>query len=102
MGIGARHHRFAGFDRLAQTVQHAALEFGKLIQKKNTQMRQGNFARLHFQAAAHQRRHRGGMMRIAKGPDARNRPALQRPGQALDHGNLQRLRYGGANAPLRS
>lgn len=27
MGIGARHHRLAGFDRLAQTVQHPALEF---------------------------------------------------------------------------
>jgi hypothetical protein len=27
MGVGARHHRLAGLDRLAQTVQDAALEF---------------------------------------------------------------------------
>jgi len=27
MGIGARHHRLAGFDRLAQRIQNAALEF---------------------------------------------------------------------------
>ena len=27
MGIGPGHHRFAAFDRLAQAVQHAALEF---------------------------------------------------------------------------
>jgi hypothetical protein len=26
MGIGARHHRLAGLDRLAQAVQHAALK----------------------------------------------------------------------------
>ena len=91
MGIGARHHRFAGLDRLTQTVQHAALEFRQLVQEQDTQMRQAHFARLHFQPAAHQRRHRGAVMRITERPGAADGAAFQCAGQRLHHGNLQRF-----------
>ena len=91
MGVGARHHRFAGLDRLAQTVQHAALEFRQLVQEQHAQMRQRDFARLHFQPAADQRRHRGGMMRIAERPLAADGAVGQFARQRTHHGNLQRL-----------
>ncbi len=45
MGIGARHHRFAGFDRLAQRIQHAALEFRQLVEKQHAQMRERRLRR---------------------------------------------------------
>ncbi len=53
MRIGPRHHRLAGFNRLAQTVQRPALEFRQLVQKQNAQMRQRHFTGPHFQPAAH-------------------------------------------------
>ena len=40
MRIGARDHHLAGLDRLAQRVEHAALEFRQFVEEKNTQMRE--------------------------------------------------------------
>ena len=57
MGIGARHHGFAGFQRLAQTVQHRAGKFRQLIQKQHAQMRQRYLARFDAHAAADHRGH---------------------------------------------
>ena len=54
MGIGARHHDLAGFDRLAQGFQHRAREFGEFVQEQHAVMRQADLAR--FGALARRRR----------------------------------------------
>ena len=63
---GARNVDFPRFQRLAQHFQHAAVEFGQLIQKQYAVMRQRNFAGFRIGTAAHQCRRAGGMVRIPK------------------------------------
>ncbi len=77
MGIGARDIDRAGFERLAQRVEHGALKLGQFIEKQHAQMRQADFARLHLEASAGQRGHAGGMMRRAEGARAADLPAFK-------------------------
>ena len=90
MRVGAGDHSLTGLDGLAQTVEHGAREFRQFIQEQNAQMREADFAGLHFQSATHQRRHRGGVVRVAEGTRTADRAAFQRAGQRLDKRYLQR------------
>ena len=94
MGGGARHLHLAGFQRLAQAVEHAALELGQLIEEQHAQMCEGDLAGPRLGAAADQRRHRGRMVRAAEGAAALQLAALQLAGDGGDHRNLQRLGRG--------
>ena len=66
MRIGARHHRLAALDRLAQGIEHLALKLRQFIQKQHAEMGEADFAWLYLQPAADQRRHRGGVMGAAE------------------------------------
>ena len=48
----------AGLQRLAQRIEHRALEFGQLVEEQHAKMRQADFARPDLEPAADQRRHR--------------------------------------------
>jgi hypothetical protein len=61
--IGARDGDFAGFQRLAQRVENLGGKLRHLVEEQHAVMRQRYFARPRAQAAADQRRRRGGMMR---------------------------------------
>jgi hypothetical protein len=43
--ISARNRHLAGFERLAQRIEHLRLEFRKLVEKQHAMMRQRNLAR---------------------------------------------------------
>src|SRR3546814_10329770 len=72
VGVGARDADLARLERLAQRIEHPALEFGKLIQEQHAEMRETDLARPHTQPAADERGHRGRMMGAAEraGADA--------------------------------
>ncbi len=53
MGVGAGDDDLAGFDRLAQRVQHLAREFGELVHEQHAVMREADLARPRTAAAAH-------------------------------------------------
>ena len=100
MSIGARDIDLAGFERLAQRIEHRALEFGQFIQEQDAQMRQTDLTGAHLQSAAGQRRHAGRVVRCAERTGAADPPCLQRSGDRLHHRHLQRLGRGefGQNA----
>ena len=77
--------------RLAQRIEHRALEFGQLVEEQDAQMRQADFARSHFQTAARQCRHAGRMVRRAKRSRPADAPGLQRAGDRLHHRHFQRF-----------
>lgn len=80
-----------GFQRLAQRIEHGALEFGQLIQEQHAKMRQAHLARPHPQPAAGQRRHRGRVMGRAKRPRPADPSFLQQARDRSNHRHLQRL-----------
>jgi len=43
--IGTGHGNLAGFERFAQRFEHAAVEFGQLVEKQDAVMREGDLAR---------------------------------------------------------
>ena len=63
--VGARDADRPGLERLAQRIEHRALEFGQFVEEQHAEMRQADLARPHAQPAADQRRHRRRMMRRA-------------------------------------
>ena len=80
--VGARDRDFAGLERLAQRIEHLRLELRQFVEKQHAVMRERDFARPRAQAAADQRRHRGGMMRrcgTAAGWSARRLRSRPRP-----------------------
>ena len=89
--VGARDRDLAGFERLAQRVEHLRLEFRQLVEKQHAVMRERNFARLGAQAAADQRRHRGRMMRRAERPPVGQRAVLDLARDRGDHRHFEQL-----------
>lgn len=55
--------RLARFQGLAQGVEHVGLKFRQLVEEKDAEMGEADFARLGTRAAAYERRHAGGVMR---------------------------------------
>ena len=91
MGIGARHHHLAGFNRLAQRFQHIARKLGEFIHEQHTIVRQADFARLRPLAAANNGCHRRRVMRLAERAAARNAAFRQKAGQRMHHRGFQCL-----------
>ena len=94
MGVGARDGDFAGLERLAQAVEHRALEFGQFVEEQHAEVREADLAGAHFQPAAGQRRHRGGVVRAAERAGAADPAFLQRAGDRGDHRHFERLGRG--------
>lgn len=90
MPCRARDGDVAGFHRLAQHVQHAAVELGQLVEEQHAAMGQRDLAGARHAAAAHQRRAGGGVVRGAKRPPL---PLLdvEAAGQRLHGGRFQRF-----------
>ena len=84
----------ARLERLPQRIEHLRLEFRQLIEKQHAIMRKRCLSGPRIDAAAHQRRHGGGMMRRAKRPAARERAIGQQARDRLDHGDFQKLARG--------
>src|SRR5690606_7271934 len=84
MGVGARDADFARLQRLAQRIEHAALEFGKLVEEEDAEMREADLARAHAQPAADERGHRRRMMGRAEWTRADEAPALERSRDRCD------------------
>ena len=91
MGIGARHHHFAGLDGLAQRFQHIARKLGEFIHEQHAIMRQADFARFRPLAAADDGGHRRRMVRFAEGAAARDAAFGQKTRQRMHHRGFQRL-----------
>ena len=89
--IGARDRDLAGLQRLAQRVERLRREFRQLVEEQHAVMRERDFARPRAQAAADQRRHRGGMMRRAERPLVGERAAFDLAGDRGDHRHFQQF-----------
>lgn len=91
MTVRPRDRHLAGFERLAQGIEHRALKLRQLVEKQHAEMRQTDLARLRTQPATHQRRHRRTVMGTTVRPCPGHPPALQRPCDTRDHRNFERL-----------
>ena len=91
MRIGPRHADIARFQRLAQRIEHRALELGQFVEEQHAEMGKADLAGAHFQPAAGQRRHRGRVVGRAERPGAADPAFLERAGDRGDHRYLQRL-----------
>ena len=91
VGVGAGDADLAGLERLAQRIEHRALEFGQLVEEQHAEMGEADLARPHLEPAADQRRHRGAVVRRAERAAAAHPPALQLAGDAGDHRHFERL-----------
>ncbi len=100
MGIGAGHHHFAGFNRLAQGFQGLPREFGEFIHEQHAVVGQGYFARTRPPSAPHNGRHGRCVVRFTKRAFTRNAPLFQQSRQRMNHGCFQRFarRQGWQNA----
>jgi hypothetical protein len=91
VGGGARHLHLAGFQRLAQRIEHAALEFRQFVEEQHAEMREGDFARPRPCPAADQRCHRSAVVRRSERPGALQLAALQLAGDGSHHRDFQRI-----------
>ena len=66
-------------------------EFRHLVEEQHAVMRERNLARPRAQAAADQRRHRGGMMRRAERPPVGERAAFDLAGDRSDHRHFEQF-----------
>jgi hypothetical protein len=92
--IGAGDDAFAGFERLAQRCRAPGRELGQFVEEQHAIMRQRRLARPDAQAAADQRRHRGGMMRRAERPAVGQLAARQFARDRLRSSRLRAVRAG--------
>ncbi len=67
MAGGAGNVNAPRFERLAQGFQHLAIEFGQLVEKQDSLVRQADLARARRVAAADQRNRRCSVVRLAVG-----------------------------------
>jgi hypothetical protein len=89
--VGARDRDLAGLERLAQRVEHARIELGKLVEKQHAAVRERDLAGPRAQAAADQRRHARRMMRRAERSPVGERAAVELAGDRGDHRDLEQL-----------
>jgi hypothetical protein len=91
MRICARDDGAPGFQRLAQRLQRAALEFRQLVEEEHAAMGEADLARPAARATADQRRDARGMMGVAERARGDEAAAMQEPRERMDHRDLQRL-----------
>jgi len=97
--VGARDDGFARFEWLTQSVKHVRLEFGKLIEKENAVVREGDFPWTGSRTAPDERCHAGRMMRRAERPVDGQFARHEFAGERMDHRDFQNFRHCVANAP---
>ena len=90
-GIGAGDDGFAGFERLAQAVEHGGRELRQLVEEEHAVVGEADLAGPDAQTAADQCRHRGRMMRRAERPAIAERAAGQFTGDRLDHRDIEQF-----------
>ncbi len=90
--VGAGDGDLAGFQRLAQTVEHLRLELGQFIKEQHPVVGERHLAGAGVDAAAHQRSHGGGMMRGAEGPPVGERALGEKARHGVHHRHLEQLR----------
>ncbi len=90
MGVGARDADASGLQRLAQRIEHRALEFGQFVQEQYAEVGKADLSRPHPQPAADQRRHRCAMVRGPERPPPADPAAIQLAGNR-HHRNFQRF-----------
>ena len=83
--IGPRHGDRAGLERLAQAVEHRALEFGQLVEEQHAQMGEADLPRPDLEAAANQRGHRRTVVGRAERAAALDLPAVHLARDRGDH-----------------
>ena len=66
--VGAGDADVPGLERLAERIEHRALELGKLVEEQHAEVREADLAGPDPEPAADQRRHRGAMVRRAERP----------------------------------
>mgnify|MGYP000091058867 CR=1 FL=1 len=91
MGIGPGDGDRAGFQWLAQTVEHLGMKFRQFVQEQHTAMGERSLARPGAHAPADHRRHRSGVMRRAEGPGACQPAALEQARDRVDHRDVQQF-----------
>jgi hypothetical protein len=67
------------------------VELRQLVEKENAKMRQRHLARPAAMAAAHQRRERSRVMRVAEGPLAHQLALSQQARDRMDHADFERF-----------
>ena len=87
----ARDRDAARFERLAQHLEHVAVELRQLVEEQHAVMRERDLARPRIAAAADQRHRRRGVVRRAKRRAASSRRRRSRPGDRAHRGDLQRF-----------
>jgi hypothetical protein len=90
--IGARDHRLARFERLAQRIEHLRIELGQLVEKQHAEMGKRRFAGTRPRAAADQSRHARRMMRRTEGAIAADASPGEIAGKTADHAHFEHLR----------
>lgn len=63
VGVGSCDPDVAGLQRLPERIQHLALELRQFVEKQDAEMGEADFDRPNAEASAHERRHRGAVMR---------------------------------------
>ena len=91
VGVGAGDADASGLERLAQRIEHRALEFRQLVEEQDAEVREADLARADAQAAADQRRHRGAVVRRAERPAAPDLAAAELAGDRRDHRDFERF-----------
>ena len=66
MAVGARDTNFAGFQRLSQTVEYAALKLRQFVEEQDAEMGQADFARTNAQTTPDKGWYRSAMMRCTE------------------------------------
>ena len=66
--VGAGDADVAGLQRLAERIQHRALELGEFVEEQHAEVREADLAGPDAEPAADQRRHRRAMVRRAERP----------------------------------
>ena len=99
---GARDGDAPGLERLAQHLEHAALELRQLVQEQHAVVRERNLARPRIAAAAHQRHAGGGVMRRAERAPLPARTSKPAAADRLDRRGLERLLLASSAAGCRA
>src|SRR5829696_5426329 len=89
--VGAGDHHLAGLERLAQRVERLRVELGELVEEEHAVMGERDLARPGVEAAADERRHRGGVVRRPERPAVRERAVRELAGDRLDHRHFEQL-----------
>ena len=91
MHVGPDNGHSTGFQRLAQRIQHGALEFRQFVEEQDTKVSQADLSGTDLETAANQGGHGSAMVRSSKRPPPPQSPAFELSGNAGDHRDFEGL-----------